>query len=352
MDFLNDKSGRHILRLDNLVTVPDYVKSCSVDEEVVAAIPTRLFADQVHREFPIDDSGHVYLSMAYCKSAGINDPELLRVLNAAGEVYGIEKDLEALVNAFDAQEKKASADQQKFAVYVDFGPGGEGENEFVKRGGVQGFYPIATADQLEASAVSLANDKHRVPLPLFVTGCREIIKSASKLGVPMNLIPPGIQTYGIEREADLDFVKAQCALRAQITGDETYNEFAKVAAANVENRPMDDYAELLFDMDGGHDLKYARTHMDPFLMFNTGEVKAAQQHDHENWILINGAAVPKQAFAELPEAEIRKRFVKVHADTVVHLVKSAATMEAPDVTNAVEQWEKGTQIEVLKLLIR
>jgi len=73
MDYLVDQSGKHLLRLEKLTTVPDYVKSATVDAESVSGIGEHLFANPVRREFPCDTPGHTYLSHAYCLSAKAGD---------------------------------------------------------------------------------------------------------------------------------------------------------------------------------------------------------------------------------------------------------------------------------------
>lgn len=352
MDFLNDNSGRHVLRLSTILTAPDYVKNASILAEDVAELPNGAFALPHKREFPIDEAGHVWLSYGYAKSASVNDALLLGKLKQAGELFGIADDLQAIDDAFSSLVKKASTERE-YAVQVDFGPGDETSNEPMKKaGGIRGFYPIGTGFEIESSAIKLANDQQKIPLELFADGCRNLVKAAQAKGVSLDFLPKRVTEYGVERLPSPEVIGHYAELRKQATGDDIYEQIAKAATEDPEQHASHEWAELWLNADRQNGYKVARHEPDPYLIFNSGPTVAEIERQIESWVDIAGAPVPVTKIASIREDTVRKWFSKENADRLVSLVKQAATSTGSDLTAAFRQIDQTLAVNFLKRLLQ
>ena len=351
MDFITDRSARHMLRINNLIEVPAYVKSASIDPESTADLPDHLFADEAHREFPLDTPGHVYLSAAYCKSASVKNKFVAASIKAAvARLPEVQADLQKLSDAMDASIKSSSVAQQpQFAVYVDFGPGDpQSDIETVKSGGVRGFYPINDAFETTEAAVKLGNESHQMPMELFVEGCQAICKAASAFRC-MNQLPKKILTYGVERMPDYEFVKQQAVQRRDLTGDEVYLEIA--ASADVDtDHDSNEWAELWMHADTKHGVKYARHTLDPYQIFHSGMPKAAFERELASWTLLAGVPVPVAALAALKPDSLNQALSKQASEAVQAIVAKAANTAGDVLTNELATLDKPVQNAILKLV--
>ena len=65
MDLLKDNSGRTWIKIASERAVPDYVLNyVPITEKDAAALDSELFADPVHRVFPMHDAPSTWLSAA------------------------------------------------------------------------------------------------------------------------------------------------------------------------------------------------------------------------------------------------------------------------------------------------
>lgn len=350
MDFVTDQSGRQLLRLENLIAVPPYVKESSVTAEAMADLGDHVFADPVRREFPCDSPAHTYLSHAYCGLTGSGSQVVQDRIKAAAERHGITEDLHALDLVFEGLEKQAHTENQPvFAIQIDFGPGDPGsENVHVKQGGVRGFYPINDDFQIRASAGQMAENRHRIPLELFAEGCQALVKAAYAHGLKRHELPKTILMYGEDRLPNHEYVEHEADRRAKLTGDSFYRDLAKSAAVNSDNRPMSDYIDLWLQADGLNSVRHGRSVPDPFLIFNSGPVKAAVDAELNRWTLIDEVAVPVAALAAIDQAQAEKYFAKEAAVRVVALCKKAATTH--DLAADIATLNPATRKSLLKLL--
>lgn len=328
-DFISDLSGRHLLRLDDTLKVPEFVKTCSVNEESVAGLPRWLFALPAERKFPMDSAGHTYLSYGYAKSAGVQDPELLQRLRVAGETFHISDSLDAIDQAFaPAAVKQAAASQ--FAVTINFGPGdAKAEDPMVKEGGVRGFYPINSADEILDSARNIVNDCHRIPGECFLDGCRTLVKAAA--AHPDVQLPSLVQFYGEDRLPVLSRLEERANLAAISTGDAGYADLYKQAAACADQFDADGLrqcAEAWHNKDRQHskvplqDLtKQASVHG----LFQTGPKVSEVKGQLEKWARVGEALVPRARLQQLTPEEIDLNFPKI----AVGQIKAALAVQGP-----------------------
>jgi hypothetical protein len=351
MDFVKDCSGRHLLRINNLVTVPEYVKQASIPDDGLGDLPEHLFADPVRREFPIDSAGHTYLSQAYCMSAGIDSKSILgNIKSAMSRFPEVPADIAKLEAAMDASVKSSSVgNQPQFAVYVDFGAGNpDSEIEYVKSGGVKGFYPINDVDQVVDSAIQIGNESHRIPLELFVEGCQAIYKSAKDMGCTEQL-PKTIVQYGVERVPDYEFVKQQAEIRARETNDPIYIELAASAEDDTEH-DSNLWSELWGKADASHGVKYARHTLNPYQIFHSGMPKSAFEAAINKWTLLHGAAIPVPALQALKEDSISRVMSKEAADKVQEVLNKSASVTGAELANELSKLDKPIQLALLKLV--
>jgi hypothetical protein len=349
MDFLSDQSGRHLLRINNTVTVPDYVKQANVDAEAVAELPITCFADQAHNEFPINTPAHAFLSYAYCKSAGIVNPLIVARIKKAGAKLGITGDLEKIDAAFGHKKQASIVNERKFAISIDFEDGNEKQACALK--GIQNFYPINDAGEIQTSAIELDNDKGRIPLPLYVQGAREIMKAASAAKMEDRLLPDRIRQYGVEHFPDFDYVNQEAERRVSITGDTVYDDIAKTAAVNAEFKEMDDYAKLWELADARNGITCSRSLPDPYRIFNSGLNKQAYADGLDQHIVLGGAVVPIAAIAQIDTTKVQQRFPKAAAADILELVKSAAKTATDDATVLAASLSGSVQKALLRLIV-
>jgi len=323
MDFIKDLSGRHLLHLNTLVQVPEFVKQAAVDEETVGQLPDHLFADPTHREFPLDSAGHVYLSHAYCLSAGVKNAHVTERIKLAARLFPeLEAELPKLDAAYNDFQKSASAEKPLYAVYIDFGAEQDAKPGMEKKAsGVQGFYNISTPDNVREAAQRLGQDKFKLPLEVFSAGCRETCKAAAAHGV-LSELSETIKAYGVERLPDFEFVKSQCVQRVEQTGDTTYTDIADSAEADPD---AGDWAGLWTNLDRSHGIKYARHTLDPYRVFNSGILKSAMDQELAQWTLLAGAAVPIAALQAISTDSIDQTFSKTAGDQIKALLHTKKT---------------------------
>lgn len=106
MDVLHDQSHRQFIGIAETYDVPEYVMENEVPtkEAYDGSIPDSLFADPVHRMFPVDTAANTWLSAAYFKEAAdsIRAADLRelvhdRIVKAAG-AHGNIKDVQAVLS--------------------------------------------------------------------------------------------------------------------------------------------------------------------------------------------------------------------------------------------------------------
>jgi hypothetical protein len=352
MDFITDQSGRHLVRLNSLLDVPDYVKESSLSDEAIAALPNSIFGTSHRREFPLDTPGHVYLSYGFCKSAGIRTSELMEKILKAASFFAIEADLTKIDDAFNNLVKKAS-EEKPYALHIDFGPAQpDAENPGMKAGGVQGFYPISTPYEIEQSAVKLANERSRIPLELFCEACRNIVKAAKVAQVPSGALPRSVNLYGVERMPQPDFLEKMAAERKAITGDEIYTDIATAALEGGDDKSSHAFAELWLQADRLNGYKAAsKNEPDPFMIFNSGRTVEEAERQLESWTVLNGAAVPVEKIAALKEADVTKWYAKPIAEKIVGIAKRAAErIKGSELAVAIGELEAGIQASLHRRL--
>lgn len=351
MDYITDRSNRHLLHINNLIQAPAYVKQASVDADEAAKLPAHVFADTARREFPLDSAGHTYLSYAYCKSAGVTDAAILaKIKSATARFPELAADLDEFDRAFAASVKRAGS-EPRHAIYVDFGTAKSAStNPMEKLGGVHGFYPINNPVEISDAATKMANESHKLPLSLFVQGCKALVKAASEH--PLNSrLPAMVERYGVERLPDLEFVKQQAVHRQRLTGDNVYLEIAESIGQDPD-RAQADWAELWIDADAHNGVKYAKSALDPYVILNSGIAKAAFDREVNKWTLVHGATVPVDALTAISEDSLTANFPAKEAAAVRATLAKSASLSGPDLAAELQALPAPVQQTLLKLVLR
>lgn len=355
MDFIRDRSGRCLFQVHNLGVAPDYVKQSAINDECVADLAPGQFADPDRRLFPLDTAGHVYLSHAYAKYAGVSDARILRRIKKAADLLGIGADLTALDAALDGAQVKqaAEAPRLKFALHIDFGAGdATAKHMLVKKGGVHGFYPLNSYDQVLASARDLVNQSAALPEQHFNLACREVVKAADEHGVPRKALPSLLLGRGQHRAPDLAFLREQAEKRSAVTNDPTYREL--VAAFEREGDPAgwDKWASLWEQADVLN--KYAGDELsfNAWAIFNSGLPVAEVEKEAAAWLLVAEVPVPVSAVASLDEKIVRARLDKTAAEQVTAIKTAAASGLVSDLQAKILQLPRAAQEWVVRLAVQ
>lgn len=334
MDFVTDQSCRHLNRISSLLAVPDFVKQSYVDQESVGELNSHQFADPVHREFPIDDQGHVYLSYAYAKSAGVDDSRILKRITRAGELFGVTEEFGKIDAAFGTC-KQAAAPTPEFAI------------SFSMDTGVRNIYPLNTPLQVEDSAVKMANAKPLIPLPLWYDGCQNIVKAAATFGLDAKRIPRIVREYGEDRLIDIPHVKFAAAQRVKETGDAIYEVLADAIEAD-DSTDMEKYAELWLQTDLQNGVVYRGDIEDPYRIIFSGSTIKEASAVADKYFTLAGAAVPVSALKGLTKEALDKNFPEKVAKDYATILKMSSGL---DVESVVSGHDDNMQKQLLQMLL-
>jgi hypothetical protein len=332
------------------MALPEHAKQARLDHESVATLPAHAFADPLRREFPLDEPGHTFLSYAYAKLAGVNNGVLLHTIRRAGELQGIAADLDQLDAGLFTKLASAPV-APHYALILDFGAGVKtAATRREQEGGLQGFYPLNSADETATSAHQLGNDFLRLPRDLFAQGAREVVKAALEQQVPRTQIPLRIWSYGEERVPNWDIVYEQAEKRARLTGDELYRELTLSAQDQADEDTWFKYATLWHQADvlNGVPL-HPDVDLDAFQIFGSGVTKAAEAAALDEWCLLEGQPIPRKALAAIPESELRKRATAELAGQLFTVVTSATRETGAVVTEQLTRLPEGGRRLLLHL---
>ena len=349
MDYISDESGRQLVRLQRKMTLPEHAKQARLDYESVANLPDAAFGRPLTREFPLDTPGRVFLSMAYAKLAGIQDPALQHRLKRAGELYGISEDLARLDR--ELEEPAAESPTRRYALSLDLGEGRkEASLQRERAGGPQGFYPLDTPEDTATSAIQLGNDFPRLPRDLFAQAAHALIKAASEHRLLPGQVPRVVEKYGVERVPDWAVVKTAAQARFKRTGDQIYLELAASAEASPEDDELMKYAGLWHQADVLNELPVDRNDvLDAYEIFNSGMAKSAFFHEVDKWVLVGGTPVPKAVLANIPESEIRRVMTKAAAEQALAALTDLRQETGPSLSAKLQQLAPGVQNLLRKL---
>lgn len=113
MDSTTDNSLRTLWSFVKTAGTPDYVvNGALVDAADAASLPDVAFADVVNRRFPVTDKANTWASAGYfaktasdCGYGDVQRGAVLARIKRAAQVYGIEKDVDALMDKIASEGK-------------------------------------------------------------------------------------------------------------------------------------------------------------------------------------------------------------------------------------------------------
>lgn len=232
MDALHDGCLKTWLQIGNSFEhmVPPYVLDYTVPgEKSASAIEDELFADPTRRLFPLDCPGATWLSAAYFAKNAAALPYgkeehawVARSIKAASRVFGIEKDVEAIMTAIStpAVEKVAADDDSNYGLVMHDERTGD---VLCKR------YPM-----FDDRGVKLASDyfdqyRGRYPMAVRRSIAKNIMTKAAEYGVDVYGLKSSVLReagFGLPRK---DVLMSEILERAQLTKDAE----ASIALANI-----------------------------------------------------------------------------------------------------------------------
>ena len=347
MDFSSDQSGRYLVALSRLIDAPEFVKAASVAPEDLASLDRHQFADPTSREFPIDEPGHVFLSYGYLKVAHIRNPLVEQRIKRAAGLFGITPELDKIDAAIEGEiSKTASVTSEEFALVIDF----DGAPEHMKAAG-SSFYPIGNPIDIEASARQICEDRRKMPTEVFIEGCQNIVKAARSHEFEQRQLPSAVWEFGDDYFVDYDHVQFQAEKRATTTQDDIYVHIAKSAAEDLDT-PVTEWIAAWRQADRQNGIEGLPGVKDAYRVFYSGVDKRAFDARMSDWLVISGAAVPKQAVASIPANEISKNFPGQVATGLTDLVKRATVESGTMIQESCLKLEPAVQQVLLKLALR
>lgn len=348
MDFTTDNNPVGLYRALDIVDVPDYVGTAPLMKpEDVSRLHKSAFADSKHREFPCHTKTAAWLSAAYFFGSNLENEPVGERIKSACAVHGI--DIAPFV-ALNEQVKSASAeiepDIETHALTVDFG-GEDGR-------GVEKYYPIKIASQVQDSSRALLNDYDagKMPDDWFVRAAQSIVKAASATGLAADALHDRIKQAGVHRlfslESALRMADARAWAGVPAESVELYKQAAQGAAQDPGNELQ--WMSLWDDLDRANHVKYSKLVPRPHAAFFAGpEVEQIEKLASEV-VILEDVMIPKAVIAKPSEQSLRQRFTKQAAEKILEIQK-VACQNPYDASRQFAELDGDTRKEFLKVLL-
>ena len=347
MDFVTDFNPTGLYRVFGAVEAPAYVDDAGVfTPESISTLHKTAFADPSKREFPCHTKAASWLSAAYFFGSGLTDPSVEESIKTACQIHNI--DIEPIMAQREVVIKEASETPEfkTHALEVDF----EGEDGR----GLERYYSIKIASQVEDSARNLLNDfdSGKLPEDWFVRASREIVKAASITGLPEDRLHDRIKAAGVDHIFDLGTALRMAETRAwagvPAEGVELYKAAAIGASEDIGNE--DCWMTLWGDLDRTNHVKYSRTVMEPHRAFYAGPATSQIEKLAREVVVLDDVMIPKAVVTKPSEDSIRQRFTKQAVDVLLDMQKKACT-DPFEASRLFHGLDKDSRSEFLKLLL-
>jgi len=220
MDICKDIGFLNLVRIKvaNEAIVPAYVADAdlgAIKEAAEASLCESEFAEPVSRQYPINSKASVWLSAAYFAKTADTRPltptgeYILGNIKAAGELYGIENDVNAILSAYMDKQAEASAETWGWDV------GGERK------------YPLHTEDLTKTAMSYFEQNRDKYPFEMR----RAIASNIYKQALAFNLEP----SEDVRKEAGAGFPDRSEAIRLLEDRKARVAYTDKEAAAHLES---------------------------------------------------------------------------------------------------------------------
>ncbi|TXH09832.1 MAG: hypothetical protein E6R03_16115 [Hyphomicrobiaceae bacterium] len=299
-DFTTDDSMAFLHLLKEANALPDWLVSAPEAEDV-SKLPDIAFADTHRRKMPIHSKSAAFLSCVSCDVYDYPvDSAITQRLQAACHRYGI-TDLvkqahQALAPEVASEKQASELPKVAYALEIQSEPGSE----------VQGYYPIDTPDQIEASSLKLAADlfAEKLPATWLSEAAEVLVKAAKDHGMKLSLLPATVLHYGEERKPSPEYLDEQierrikqASLPAEVS--EIYKE-AALSALEGESAAMD--AAHVWELaDRKFGVRYTDTVAQPAIAFRSGISKAAFEKLASAYTEVAGITIPYTQLQALPD---------------------------------------------------
>jgi hypothetical protein len=233
------------------------VKSASVGDEVRDGLPMSAFADPARREFPVHSAEHALLSRAYAEKVGSVSEPILRRINDAMTVFGVQlPSLEFRKVAEVETPDYLLPHTEQFPVYAD--------------------------TSLKLAYDAIARNSRKLAPTSLATAATKLVKHAAARDEDLPI--GAYQWAGLvpcDREKAAEWIEARGPASNHPHGFDAYPKVAALVRAlpfNTERGELTKIAEVIGDLDKvfGLNKHYGKSLPDPLqTVFNTKEAMGA-----------------------------------------------------------------------------
>ena len=249
MDVINDQGYRQWLSIEKEYKVPEYVYSHEpMDKDAAETLPDTLFADIVHRQFPVSSSADTWMSAAYfnenrhqIKSADLRN-YVEETIKHAADQYGIRRDVDEVLcrRAVDVLDPE-SMDGSYCLVIKD------------ASGAVSRDYPVYDAEGVRRASEYFARNRSHYPLETRTKIAMGIARKAAEYGVD---VPEVVSKEAMDAVPYRPFLMQELLERAMITKDAeaamvigTMVELLQFANSDELIKSADDFVHMVDELD-------------------------------------------------------------------------------------------------------
>lgn len=260
------------------------VKTASFDKEAAESLPSRAFAWETERRFPVHTREDTIASLAYrVKFASAVPPEVDEKLSDAAEAYGVDPSLFA--PAPGRQKVAAAVAEPNYAVPSQ------------KR------LPLGSPEQIKLAEAVLLRDGHALPLEERVQAFHKVASAAKTAGLPT---ADDTSAYAAQNACNTHVLRDRVGMRAAQTKvaacaaayDELDVALAKAPPMIYDRGQLLKLASRLHELDeqAGITGQYGKKIFDPMkTVFNDGRVKVSS-----DVVDLGTKQVPVETLMQLP----------------------------------------------------
>ena len=349
-DFVSDANPKPLYKAGLANSLPQYVKDYTLPtQDEMCKFSSVAFADKHNRLHPINSKAATFLSGIYLHGTGKYNSAEMESVKQAASFYGIEEDLEAVIQELDSTNKKqasanaSSTSKEDYAMRVEF------EDEKTAN-----FYPIGNEVQIRDSAVALNNHlmTGKIPSDWAYNAAVNIVKAAKEAGLRDIDLPNRVLNIGTPRLVDFEHAKLAAELRRYDLPSEDcvslYLDVVKTAEENPEH--VEDCIKLWSDLDMTHGIKYVKT-FTPEEAFYAGERLDVIEKMASEVVVLRDVMIPADVVKNMEADKILTNFRKEASQTIQEAIKLAGVNPA-EATKKLSELDEENQSELLSLLAK
>lgn len=345
-DFTSDDSKAFLLLLKEADALPNWLVEIP-DDEPIKSLPSVAFADTTNRMMPIHTKAATFLSAVSSLVYDYpSDPGWENRIKAACAQYGIEEEVrkahEAIAPA--APVKQAAAPTKKaYALELEVEPGGP----------VRSYYPINSADEVEASGLKMAKDlnERKLPESWFSDAAEALVKAAQEHGLNLSYIPQNIRSLAEDRLPSPEYLAEQIDRRVKHAGvpDEAAAIYKQAADGVLSGDYQLKEAAHLWELaDRKFNVRYTDTVVTPLLAFRSGITKEAFEKMAGRFCNIAGVSVPFNQLSTLSDRLVASVLPRETASVVLAAKSQPNGLKAASVLHTLDE---NSQLQVLGLVV-